>query len=84
MIGGAVSTGHKRSLVSCSVRKPKQKASAPGLRMKLIQDFQSLARQGNDVRLFHFHAFGGNAPFGIFKIDLFPFGLAEFVGAHEN
>ena len=52
--------------------------------MKGLQDFDGLRGKGDDVGCSHFHAFGGDAPFGGGKVDFGPAGANEFAGAHEG
>jgi len=65
-------------------RTGKYIAASAGQGMQFPQDFNGLARQGNQMRLTGFHFLGRDIPFRHVKVDFHPFRLAKLARAHEK
>src|SRR5581483_4927786 len=53
-------------------------APLPGERLELFQYSEGLPGKRHNVRVFHFHAFGRDAPFRLVEVYLRPFGTPKF------
>jgi hypothetical protein len=63
---------------------PREHNPCYGARRQRTQDRDGLAGERDDVPFAGFHPRGGNAPLGLFQIDLQPPRLTQLAGAHQD